>query len=90
MVYVGICDDLIEHRKMLKAVCDRYFAEHRLKYEVVLFQSGEEMLTYSGERLMLLLLDIEMKGITGIDVMRRLLHSDKIWRILLCQAMMNL
>lgn len=82
MVYVGICDDLIEHRQMLKNVCERYFSERRLKYKIVLFRSGEEMLRYSGERLMLLLLDIEMKGITGIDVMHRLLHSDKIWRIL--------
>lgn len=82
MVYVGICDDLMEHRQMLKSVCERYFSERRLKYELVLFQSGEEMLTYTGEQLMLLLLDIEMKGITGIDVMHKLLHSDKIWRIL--------
>lgn len=82
MVYVGICDDLIEHRRILKTVCERYFSERKLKYKIILFGSGEEMLRYSGEQLMLLFLDIEMKGITGIDVMHRLLHSDKIWRIL--------
>lgn len=82
MIYVGICDDVHEHRLILKSICDRYFAEHKLQYQAVMFKSGEEMLSYHGEPLMLLLLDIEMDNMTGIDVMHRLLHSNKIWRIL--------
>ncbi|MDE6024143.1 MAG: LytTR family DNA-binding domain-containing protein [Lachnospiraceae bacterium] len=82
MIYVGICDDIMEHRESLKAICDKYFASRKIEYRAVMFQSGEEVLAYEEESLMLLFLDIELGGITGIDVMHHMLHSDRIWRIL--------
>lgn len=82
MIYIGICDDIMEHREIIKVICDKYFVDRKIKYKPIMFQSGEDVLAYEADCLMLLFLDIELGGINGIDVMHRLLHSDKIWRIL--------
>ena len=42
---------------------------------------GWFILAYTGEMLTLLLLDIEMNAIDGIEVMKQLEYSEKIWRI---------
>ncbi|MCM1273402.1 MAG: LytTR family DNA-binding domain-containing protein [Clostridium sp.] len=82
MIYIGICDDIAEHRESIKEICDKYFVDRKIKYKPIMFHSGEDVLAYEGDSLMLLFLDIELGGITGIDVMHRMLHSDRIWRIL--------
>lgn len=81
MITIGICDDLETDRMYLKKLCDRYFDEHGEAFSCKMFSSGEEVLNYKGEKLLLLFLDIEMQGTDGIDVMEQLVKNSKVWRI---------
>ncbi|MGN0395457.1 MAG: LytR/AlgR family response regulator transcription factor [Coprococcus sp.] len=81
MIYIGICDDEIKYRKVAESFCARFFSNRNLEFKCILFQSGDEVLAYNGEKLMLLFLDIEMDGTNGIEVMEKLQHNNNIWRI---------
>lgn len=81
MLYIGICDDEKEHREAIKLLCETYFAEYPIEHGFFMFSSGEEILSFNESRLHLLFLDIEMGGISGIDVMDALKNNDNVWRI---------
>lgn len=81
MIYIGICDDVYEDRLRIKTLCDKYFLEKQQEYCCKMFSKGSEIINYEGEKLLLLFLDIEMQDISGIEVMHRIIDSDKIWRI---------
>lgn len=82
MLKIAICDDRSEEREALKKICERYFCERNLPCNYVMFQSGEEVLEYKGDEIWVLLLDIEMPGISGIELMQQLLFCKHIWRII--------
>ncbi len=87
MFYIGICDDEEMHRQHLRQLCERFFEEHSQKYELIEFQSGEEVLAYpaaesdANPKLHLLFLDVEMGGIDGMEVLNKLEHAHWVWRI---------
>lgn len=78
---VGICDDEQKCRDILVEYCDRIAAELERRFEYRQFSSGEEVLT-SEEELEILLMDIEMDGINGIDTMKRLESYNNIKNII--------
>lgn len=81
MYYIGVCDDEKVQREKITRMCDDFFKSHGQAYECVEFSSGEEVLDYKGNNLHLLFLDIEMGGISGLEVLRAVEYSDAIWRI---------
>lgn len=81
MITIGICDDENKHRQHIKELCERFFSEYPQEHEYVEFTLGEEVLAYRGDKLHLLFLDVEMKGINGIEVLKRVEDVDWIWRI---------
>jgi len=81
MFRIGICDDDAVWRKEAVRLCEEYMTQNNLEFEIIEFLSGEEVLEYAGEKICLLLLDIEMSGLDGIEVMRRLENSPLIWRL---------
>lgn len=81
MFRVGICDDDVIYRKEAVKLCEEYMTQNNVEFEILEFLSGEEVLDYDGEKICLLLLDIEMSGLDGIQIMRRLENSSLIWRI---------
>lgn len=81
MIQIGICDDEREQRDWIKKLCSRYFYERKLEFGTILFDSGERVLAYNGERLHLLFLDIEMEDIDGIKVLREMEKTEKVWRV---------
>lgn len=81
MFYIGICDDEEIQRRHVRKLCEQFFAECAQLYVCVEFTSGEELLQYTGERLHLLLLDVELGGINGIEVMHYAEEADWVWRI---------
>ena len=81
MITIGICDDKEFWRKKLIESCCAFLNECSYQYEIVDFASGEEILTYSGHEILLLFLDIEMKGISGIDLLDFLRDNPLFWRI---------
>ncbi len=81
MYTIGICDDEEMHRQHIRRLCEEFFAENAYSYQLVEFQSGEEVLAYRGEQLHLLFLDVELGETDGIHVLRRLENTDMFWRV---------
>lgn len=80
-IIIGICDDEKIHRDQIRDLCEQYFEACPQKHGYVEFSSGEEVLAYPGERMVILFLDIEMGDVSGLDVLERLQKSDFVWRI---------
>lgn len=81
MFYIGICDDEEMQRQHIRKLCEQFFTEYSQLYECIEFTSGEELLQYTGERLHLLFLDVELGGIDGIEVMHQVEEADWVGRI---------
>lgn len=82
---IGICDDRREEREQLFSLCDRYAKDTKEACECVMFSSGEEVLAYcensENPGIDLLFLDIEMNGMSGIELKEAVVKENKIWRI---------
>ncbi|MCR5754711.1 MAG: LytTR family DNA-binding domain-containing protein [Acetatifactor sp.] len=81
MMRIGICDDEKVCCDMLVQQIEECFKDIDGDYELICFSSGEEVLDYQGEQIHLLFLDIELKGVDGIQLMKRLAHDSRVLRI---------
>lgn len=85
MFEIGICDDKKQECQNVYNLCEEYFKEREVEHKYIFFSSGEEVLSYcekiENERIDLLFLDVEMDGISGIELKDALMKQDKIWRI---------
>lgn len=85
MIRIGICDDNIMEQNRLKKVCLQYCEKRKINMDINLFSSGEEVLEYccnsTAPRIDLLFLDIEMQGISGLELKEQIKKVDSIWRI---------
>lgn len=87
MIRIGICDDNKKENLMIQQLCENYFSKCPIEHEYKIFLSGEEVLHFcendnqSDGRIDLLFLDIEMSGISGIEVKDRIVKEHSIWRI---------
>ena len=85
MLLIGICDDEIEERMRLQTICETYLRENNETYRIIQFKNGETVLEYCMKRqnrkIDLLFLDIEMGGISGIELMEAVLRQAKVGRI---------
>lgn len=78
---IGICDDYELTREAEIKYLEQLEEEIGVEFEYVTFGSGEEVLAYRGA-IDILLLDIELPGINGIDTMRVLEDYDNVRAIL--------
>ncbi|WP_458459187.1 LytR/AlgR family response regulator transcription factor [Pseudobutyrivibrio sp.] len=84
MFTIAICDDKKEIRDGLSKFIDRILGEKRAEYKTFSFSNGDELLNWlynSDVEVELLFLDIEMPGITGVEVKSELEKNDKVKRI---------
>lgn len=81
MILIGICDDEQLHRSNVRELCERFFSEFPNEHDYVEFSSGEEVLAYDGERMLLLFLDIQMGEVSGLDILNALREKENVWRI---------
>ena len=74
MVYkIGLCDDDSYFLDSLKDALVKYTQIHSLTFEISTYSSGEELLiNYQQQYFHLLFLDIEMGGINGLEVAKKL------------------
>ena len=90
MIRIGICDDNRKDQMYVCTLCQNYLNRKRLKYSLEFFQSGEEVLRYceneENRRIDLLFLDIEMNGISGIELKNKILKENKVWRLVFVSA----
>ncbi|MCR5640275.1 MAG: LytTR family DNA-binding domain-containing protein [Lachnospiraceae bacterium] len=69
-LYIGICDDEDFWREHTKLSCTQAgFLSASVTY--IVFSSAEEVLSYKGPAIDLLFLDIEMSGLSGIELMEQ-------------------
>ncbi len=67
MIKVGICDDEKLCREQVTNLLEQYFRKKGLQYELLEYESGMDFLD-RGEGIDLLFLDIEMEGLSGIEL----------------------
>lgn len=81
MITIGICDDDEFCRDDIREKCKAYFDETGEDCNLIEFSSGEEVVAYEGEMIHLLFLDIQMGGISGVEVMNIIRDNPLFWRI---------
>lgn len=79
-VRIAVCDDEEMFRTYLKECIKKYLSDRKQECEIDVFSSGEELLAQQ-DRIAgydIIFLDMQMKGINGIDTARkiRILQSD--------------
>lgn len=78
---IGICDDDVQERERLCDICAEVLEKEYIDYTLIEFDSGKAVLDYE-KKIDLLLLDIEMPGLGGIELKNRLQQSDKVEMII--------
>lgn len=73
MIRIAVCDDEEYFRIRIKVLLRRYLTEKKQEFVVELFDSGEKLLeAEKTEKFDLIFLDINMKGIDGIETAKRI------------------
>ena len=71
MVRIGICDDEQYMSDTIRVMVSGFFRKRNIEIMIMQFSSGEELLNYD-KQIDILFLDIEMKGIDGLETARKL------------------
>ncbi|CEP81052.1 LytR family DNA-binding response regulator [[Clostridium] sordellii] len=69
IITIAICDDEEAHRKVLRTYLSKALSKNT--YNLIEFSSGEELIANYPQRLDLLLLDVQMKKINGLDTQEK-------------------
>ena len=85
MLTIGLCDDEPRCIDILIAYLDKLKKDIKEDFTYFVFYSGEDVLKYDGE-LDILLLDIQMGGMSGIDTMRIVEKENNIKNIVFVSA----
>lgn len=71
MIRIAICDDEKHMSDHIRAMASDFFRKKNREIYFRIFLSGEELLSYDGQ-IDILFLDIQMKGMDGIETARKL------------------
>lgn len=71
MIYIAICDDEKHMSGHIKTMVSDFFRKKNREISCRTFSDGEELLKYDGQ-IDILFLDIQMKGMDGMETARRL------------------
>jgi DNA-binding LytR/AlgR family response regulator len=86
MITIGICDDeIIIHEQVKECISGHDFG---MQIEITSFKSGEELLEYQ-QTMDILLLDICMPGLDGIEIGHRLKKNRMIGKIIMLTSMVE-
>lgn len=77
MYRIAVVDDQAGERANLNAFLQRFAAERKLALTVTAFEDGESFLSSYENNYEIVLLDIEMQGIDGMETARRLRERDE-------------
>ncbi|CEP95638.1 two-component response regulator VirR-like [[Clostridium] sordellii] len=77
MLNIVICEDEIEQQEILKDYLEQILNEINSKYEILIFNSGEELFKNYPDNIDIFLLDIQMDGLNGMEVARKIRQIDK-------------
>lgn len=77
MYHVAIVEDETEYQNQLKEYLEKYGQEHNLDFQISVFGDGEEILDGYVPRYDVILLDIEMPKVNGMDTAERIRTMDE-------------
>jgi DNA-binding LytR/AlgR family response regulator len=77
MLTVLICDDEAVARKVVRDLTDSVLKNRNLKYEIIEFASGEKLVDNYPKDADLILLDIQMNKMNGIETAKEIRKFDK-------------
>lgn len=77
MINIGICDDESHYRLKIKEILDKILSLHTKYYNIYEFSSGEELLNNYPKNLDILIMDIQMENINGMDTARKIRVFDE-------------
>lgn len=83
---IALCDDSDIERRIIRFLLDKYIKEHDYSVVVEEFVSGEELLKNHVMDFDLVILDIYMSGLNGIDTAKELLHIHPKGKIIFCSS----
>ena len=69
MINIGICDDELYSREQIKDILNKLLCSYPIKYNIFEFSSGEELLNNYPKNLDILIMDIQMKKINGMNTL---------------------
>lgn len=81
-IKIAICDDVKEEREKLKAHINEYLDINELVAEIDEFESGEAFLKSDTKRYSLVVLDIFMGELNGMDTAKKLIQENKTTQII--------
>lgn len=77
MINIGICDDELHYRVNIKDILGDILSTYSINYKIYEFSSGEELLSNYPKDLDILIIDIQMKIINGMDTARKIREFDQ-------------
>lgn len=77
MINIGICDDELHYRSKIKDILKEILSSFPIDYRIYEFSSGEELLNIYPKNLDILIMDIQMKIINGMDTARKIRAFDE-------------
>lgn len=76
MINIGVCDDESVHRNRIKEILLDILKTFNVNYEIYEYDSGESLLENYPSNLDILIIDIQMKSINGMDTARKIREND--------------
>ncbi|MGL4914323.1 MAG: LytR/AlgR family response regulator transcription factor [Romboutsia sp.] len=76
MINIGICDDELHYRSNIKDILKEILQPYHIEYNIYEFSSGEDLLDNYPKNLDILIMDIQMKIINGMDTARKIREFD--------------
>lgn len=89
MLQVAVLEDEQESRVQIKRCLERYQAENHAEWDMDYFSSGAELLFSGASGYDMLLMDIEMPQMSGMEVARRVRREDQHVAIVFITNMAN-
>ncbi|MDY3000180.1 LytTR family DNA-binding domain-containing protein [Romboutsia timonensis] len=77
MINIGICDDELLYRIKIKDILKELLRLYAINYNIYEFSSGEELLNNYPKDLDILIMDIQMKIVNGMDTAKKIREFDQ-------------